>query len=578
MDDDHVPPGDETLGQYRLIAEIGRGGMAGVYLAVAQGLAGFNKLLVIKQLERHFAEDPEFLAMFLNEARLAARLSHANIVQTYQIGADGGQYFIAMEYLEGQSLHHVVRRLGRAAMPLGLHIRVLVDALAGLEYAHNITDYDGTPLALVHRDVSPQNVFVTYDGRVKLVDFGIAKALGSADETRNGVIKGKLTYMSPEQARCERVDRRSDVFSVGVMLWEALSQRAMWRGQNDIEILRRLQLGDIPPLAPAYPDLPDRLVAVCRKALAARREERYASAVELQAALEGVLEAARDKNHLRDLGKLASQAFETERANVQAVVESHFRGVTSPSGRTMNAPSPQDARLVPAIPPRATTASGRVHLTPSHGSFGRDTSTDMPVSTTEQRSDLAASIPSSQVPPRRPFRAALTLGLFLAGSIVVGFAGAALLFARRPAQTEIQTAPPVAPPAPSAARPAATATLKLDSTPAGATVTENGLALGTTPMTLPLADDQRGIRRFVVTLAGYQPYTLDQPAARDDVNVIAMLAPLPAAAQQLKDTPSPPARRPARAAATTPSAAAAAERPPPASTAAPGSIQFRTSR
>src|ERR1700722_16531169 len=173
-----------TLGKYRLIAELGHGGMAEGYLAVAGGPAGFNKLVVIKQIRPQLAEDPEFLGMFLDEARLAARLSHPHVVQTNEVGQEGERYFIAMEYLEGQPLNRIVHRLQKSGgLPLALHLKIVGDALLGLHHAHELVDYDGTPLSVVHRDVTSHNVFVTYDGQVKVVDFGIAKALNSSTET-----------------------------------------------------------------------------------------------------------------------------------------------------------------------------------------------------------------------------------------------------------------------------------------------------------------------------------------------------------------------------------------------------------
>lgn len=594
MDENDVPPSHESLGHYRLIAEIGRGGMARVYLAVAPGLAGFNKLLVIKQIDKHYAEDPDFLAMFLDEARLAARLSHANIVQTYQIGEQGGQYFIAMEYLEGQSLHHVLRRLKRMKMPFGLYIRILIDALAGLEYAHNLADYDGTPLQVVHRDVSPQNVFVTYDGRVKIVDFGIAKALGSSSETQKGILKGKLTYMSPEQARSEKVDRRSDVFSVGVMLWEAVTQRPLWQGMNDIEILRRLQLGDIPALDPALPALSARLDDVCRKALAPQREDRYASAAELQAALEGLLEETHDKAQLRDLGKLLAQAFEVERAKVQAAVEAHFRTITSPSGRPPNVSAPEEAGL--ATRPRPRSQSAPDHATPlpsvtlnlalqrpsanditrsmfeampdsmpnsmpdsmpnflpratlqstSHSSS--DSTSD---STATHRSELTSNLLSSSLaPPRQSSRNALTVGLFLVGSILVGFAAAALVFTggRAPANT-LPSGAPAAPTTAVTANADPRPTSNLDAKTAGAAVTEAGQNVGTTPLTQP---------PFSLRPRGVTSAPARRPTPPTGTASAASIAPVASVASA--------------------ASVASVERPPPAGSAAPGSIKLRTSR
>jgi eukaryotic-like serine/threonine-protein kinase len=213
-------PQDAT-GRYQLITKLGHGGMARVLLMVARGRSGVSKLLVVKELLAEIKEDPEFLAMFLDEARLAARLNHPNVVQTYEVSEDGPTPVIVMEYLEGQSLAAVLNRIGRAQMPLQLHLHILLQALTGLHYAHELRDFDGTPLGVVHRDVSPQNIFVTYEGQVKLVDFGIAKASSSSGRTRTGVFKGKVAYASPEQTASSTVDRRSDVFAVGVMRWRS---------------------------------------------------------------------------------------------------------------------------------------------------------------------------------------------------------------------------------------------------------------------------------------------------------------------------------------------------------------------
>src|SRR4051794_26091703 len=192
---------ESLFGKYRLIAELGHGGMADVFLAVARGPIGFNKLLVVKRLKANLVDEPEYVAMLGDEARLAARLNHPNVVQTNEVGQEGDQYFIAMEYLDGQPLHRVLTRSEKKErMPLAMHLRIVCDVLSGLHYAHELADFDGSPLNVVHRDVTPQNIFVTYDGQVKLVDFGIAKASGRDGETKTGIVKGKVTYMGPEHA------------------------------------------------------------------------------------------------------------------------------------------------------------------------------------------------------------------------------------------------------------------------------------------------------------------------------------------------------------------------------------------
>jgi serine/threonine-protein kinase len=239
------------IGKYRVIAKLGQGGMATVFLSIASGPVGFNKLLVLKLLKDELESDGDFLTMFLNEARLAARLNHANVVQTYEVGVEQGRHFLAMDYLDGQPLHHLLRKVTRARMPLDVHVRILADMLAGLHYAHTLTDFDGTPLHVVHRDISPQNVFVTYDGQVKLVDFGIAKAAGAVSNTQSGVFKGKLTYVAPEQAGGDVVDARADIFSVGVMLWEAMSGRRFAQGEGQTETFAKRLAGTEPTSATA---------------------------------------------------------------------------------------------------------------------------------------------------------------------------------------------------------------------------------------------------------------------------------------------------------------------------------------
>ncbi len=309
------------IGKYRLIAELGHGGMAEVFLAVARGPAGFNKLCVVKQIRPQLAEDPEFLGMFLDEARLAARLSHPNIVQTNEVGDDRGRYFIAMEYLEGQPLNRVLHRLNRGdGLPLPMHLRIVSEVCAGLQHAHDLTDYDGTPLGVVHRDVTPHNVFVTYDGQIKVVDFGIAKALNSSAETRTGVLKGKVAYMGPEQARGERVDRRADIFSCGVLLWEAAAGKRLWKGVPDITILQRLLSGEIPRPSTVR-SCPPRLDAIVMRALANNREDRYDHASELQAEIDHFIEEMGARVTPRDVGRLVGSQFENDRAKIKVLIE-----------------------------------------------------------------------------------------------------------------------------------------------------------------------------------------------------------------------------------------------------------------
>ena len=314
-----------TLGKYQLIAEIARGGMGIVYLAMVQGPGNFNKLVVVKELKPELVEEPAFLTMFLDEARLAARLSHPNIVQTNEVGNDGDRYFMAMDYLDGRGLDQVRRRTRSVGYGLSvpMQLRVVCDMLAGLDYAHNLTDFDGSPLQIVHRDVSPQNVFVTFDGQVKLLDFGIAKASDSMHETHAGVVKGKIAYMSPEQGRGWKVDARSDVFSAGVMLWEALTGKRMREGQNEQEKMWALVSEDVPRASSVKPTVPPVLDEICARAMAWNRDDRYGSAAEMQRDLEDYFGASGNNASAREVGACVTDLFREDRANTNAVIEAH---------------------------------------------------------------------------------------------------------------------------------------------------------------------------------------------------------------------------------------------------------------
>jgi eukaryotic-like serine/threonine-protein kinase len=327
-----IPPDEVQLScKYRLVVEIGRGGMGEVCLAVANGMAGFTKLVVLKRARPDLADEPEFLAMFLDEARLAARLNHPNVVQTYEAGQDAGRYFIAMEYLDGQPLHRIRARVEPRWFPLSMQIRILIETLAGLHHAHELTDFDGSPLGVVHRDVTPQNIFVTYDGQIKVVDFGIAKAASSTSKTRAGMIRGKVPYMAPDQARSEPLDRRVDIFAVGIMLWEAMTGERMWKGLSDTEIIRRLAMGKVPSLPAESSSSDPELTRICRRALAPVPANRYATAAELQHELERWLERQGEEVPGRVVGTFVAAHFEEERAANKSLLEHELREYCSSS-------------------------------------------------------------------------------------------------------------------------------------------------------------------------------------------------------------------------------------------------------
>ena len=310
---DPIPP--EPFGKYTLVARVGVGGMATVYLAIAAGPAGFRKLVVVKRLLDSLERDEHFVGMFLDEARLAARLNHPNVVQTLEVGAHGGGHFLAMEYLEGQTFGRVMgrfRRLDRP-MPVPIVAHVGSEVLEGLHYAHGLEDFDGTPLGVVHRDISPTNIMITYDGVVKLLDFGIAKATTQDHLTDPAQKKGKFAYIAPEQAQ-DRLDSRADLFSLGIVLWEGLAGKRLFLADSPGETLRKTLAMPIPPLSKvAKQPLPKGLEQVIARALERDPDTRYQTAREMQVALDEVMRNAKGVVRKSDVQRFMTKVFEDVR-------------------------------------------------------------------------------------------------------------------------------------------------------------------------------------------------------------------------------------------------------------------------
>jgi serine/threonine protein kinase len=366
----------DNIGRYRLIGEIARGGMGIVYIAAAHGPAGFSKLVALKELRPDLVDDGEFLTMFLEEARMAARLSHPNIVQTNDVSEHEERHFIAMEYLEGRALYHVLKRFARrGGFPQRMALTVLRDALSALDYAHELTGFDGKPLGFVHRDISPHNIFLTFEGHTKVIDFGIAKARDSSLETKTGVLKGRANYMAPEQLM-RRTDRRSDIFSIGAILFEILSGRRLWQGMGDVEILAALTRGAIPSLQAvrggpgARSDAPPLLVEICERALQPRPEDRFATAAQMRDALDQFLWSSGGAPQAREMSELLMQEFESERQHTRALIEAALQRLHEGSGGELQTLATTEAheesrmaalsRKLPAPPPGdAMTGSGR---------------------------------------------------------------------------------------------------------------------------------------------------------------------------------------------------------------------------
>ncbi|MBL8950215.1 MAG: serine/threonine protein kinase [Myxococcaceae bacterium] len=281
----------ESYGEYELIKKLASGGMASIYLARQKGLEGFEKLLVVKRILPHLAENDEFIKMFLDEARIAARLNHPNIVQIFNLGAQGDSYFIAMEYIHGEDVRRAWKRADAQgkAIPIPLVCRVVMEAAAGLDYAHKKADASGKPLGIVHRDISPQNILVTFEGGVKVVDFGIAKAADQATVTKSGVLKGKYSYMSPEQAAGQKIDRRSDIFALGIVMYELITGTRLFKRLTDIQTLNAVADCEVAPPSEVNARVPKDFDAIVMKALAKNPDDRYPDAAALRAALEDYL-------------------------------------------------------------------------------------------------------------------------------------------------------------------------------------------------------------------------------------------------------------------------------------------------
>lgn len=337
-------------GKYLIVEELGRGGTATVYLAVARGPGAVNKLVVLKTLHPEFAEDPAAVTAFLEEARLAAFLSHPNVVQTYEVETTGNESRLVMEYLEGQPLSRLLQscEASGARFPDAMHLHVLVELLVGLHYSHELRSYEGTPLELVHRDVSPQNVFVTYEGLVKVLDFGIAKTTASV-RTATGVLKGKLAYMAPEQMSGGPIDRRADVFSAGCMLWAAAAGRRLWKGQAQDSIVTHVLNGDIPSPRSVNPYCPPELETIVMKALEVDPERRYPSALGMQMDLEAFMESHGLIAKQRELGALVSRLFARERAQLQGSIERELARVRA--SETTPPPREHPTDTLPSLPP-----------------------------------------------------------------------------------------------------------------------------------------------------------------------------------------------------------------------------------
>ncbi|HEY6038175.1 MAG TPA: protein kinase [Kofleriaceae bacterium] len=304
------PEVGSAANNYEILAKLATGGMAEIFLARGASATGVERYVVLKRILRSRAHDQAFVRMFLDEARLAAQLQHPNIAQVYDIGKLGESYFFTMEYVHGETVRMLLQRSHalRTPIPIGSVLVVIAGAAAGLHHAHERIGLDGTPLGIVHRDVSPSNLIVSYEGSVKLVDFGVAKAAHRSQETRSGTVKGKISYLSPEQCRGAPIDRRSDLFSLGIVLWEMLTTERLFKRDSDFNAMAAIVSETVPPPSTRRPEIPPELDALSLRLLAKDPAERFQTADQVHEAIETVavrlgtaLSGAALSRYLRDL-------------------------------------------------------------------------------------------------------------------------------------------------------------------------------------------------------------------------------------------------------------------------------------
>lgn len=384
------------MGRYALFDVIATGGMASVYLGRLDGAVGFSRVVAIKRLHAHLAQDQYFREMFLTEARVAARVRHPNVVQTFDVVATGDDVSLVMEYVQGESLSWLQRECAQRGqvLPLNIAASVIVNALHGLHAAHEARDEHGCALEIVHRDVSPQNIMVGADGVGRVFDFGVARALQSSHQTRAGQVKGKVSYMAPEQIRATPLDRRADVFSAGVVLWELLCGQRLFQGPTDAARMLKVISGDYPSPLVHRPDLPARLVAVCMKALSYQAESRFPTALDFADALEGAVTLASQRSVGEWLTGMASASLSTRAELVKQVETSDVYSKLS------------------SLAPEATEA------TAATGSVASATSAPAVALAREQ----PAAPRSLEALRQRPLVAAGALATLTALAAVVGFA------------------------------------------------------------------------------------------------------------------------------------------------------------
>ena len=347
-----LEPAPTYVGKYRLLARLGTGGMAEVLLARLEGPAGFSKTVAIKRMRPELTAHQEFVDLFLEEARTASLLGHPNICHVHELSTEGGEYFMVLEFLEGVAVSSaLIKALANpTALPVPFLVSLIQQACEGLHHAHDLADEHGVPYEIIHRDISPPNLFVTTGGVVKVLDFGISKSRDSVVKTLTGQIRGKFAYMSPEQLRGSKLDRRSDVFSLGVVLFELLAGQRLFRRKSRLEVFRAIVKEPIPLVSDMRAGLPPMLVSVVEQALARDRDERFASARALGEALAASVRELGGPMPPKAVGELVQAEFSAE-------LESRRQLLVNPPGVELSSPASPGGR---GSGPLATQPTARI--------------------------------------------------------------------------------------------------------------------------------------------------------------------------------------------------------------------------
>ncbi|NOY94187.1 MAG: serine/threonine protein kinase, partial [Deltaproteobacteria bacterium] len=443
-----MPGIGDKVGDYEIAAKLKSGGMATLYLGRRTGAAGFARHVAIKLVHPHLSEDPNFISMFIDEAKLSARIQHPNVVHVEQFGDEGGCYYLVMEYVHGCSLSQLLKGLGERKRRLtpDVAVSVAMKLAEGLHAAHETRGDDGELLGVVHRDVSPQNVLLAYKGHVKLIDFGIAKARGRSQETAAGLLKGKFRYMAPEQAAGRPVDRRSDLYALGIVLWEMLTGRRLFKADNDLLLLDMVRSPEVQPPSACAPGISPELDAVVMKALAPDVDARYASCAQFRRALAQAVPQAFLVDSER-IAALLKTVMGDEIRSVQSDLPGSVSELVSESAlRRSQGQAGTGAGTPPAsTPPEAEEILHTMTLSADDLEL---LEADYPAGGASAASGTPSSVPTSptgelSTPSSGPPMARLASGLVAIG--LVAFVGGYFLFAGEEPPSEVDVPPEVVP-------------------------------------------------------------------------------------------------------------------------------------